>query len=209
MKWNFPQETFIYLADKKYMPYGNKSPNFVRNRVVSLCETLINNYNVKMIIIACNTASSILKFSPPLLKIPVVLMDLTTFENYPILCTKNTSKFYKNSIKLNALARIVEENITNPKQLKLRVKSYLRKYNLEQHNALVLGCTHYELVKNIFMDCYPNTRFMCPSEELIERIKRLNIIEKSNKINGEVYFISTDETKSYNDLMWYVAEKNF
>ena len=50
-------ENYIYLADNQHMPYGNKSSKFLCRRVLDLVNYLVTSYNVKFVILACNTAS--------------------------------------------------------------------------------------------------------------------------------------------------------
>ena len=52
---------YIYFADNLYMPYGTKSKAEIKERILNIIDNLKQNYQVDMIIIACNTASSVLK----------------------------------------------------------------------------------------------------------------------------------------------------
>ena len=54
-----PNESFIYIGDTAHVPYGNKSKSSIIHYSTTLSNFLINTYNVKMIIVACNTASAI------------------------------------------------------------------------------------------------------------------------------------------------------
>ena len=55
---------FIYFADNLYMPYGNKNKIWLKNRIEEIIGILQDRYNVDYIIIACNTASSVLVNAP-------------------------------------------------------------------------------------------------------------------------------------------------
>ena len=53
----YPNENYIYLADNRCMPYGNKSARFIKHRLLELVNYLYDNFNVKLVILGCNTAS--------------------------------------------------------------------------------------------------------------------------------------------------------
>src|SRR5688500_9167719 len=53
-----PQETLIYFGDTAHLPYGDKSPHAIRSYAEKISAFLLEN-KCKMIVIACNTASSI------------------------------------------------------------------------------------------------------------------------------------------------------
>jgi len=52
---------YIYFADNLYMPYGNKSKEFIKERIIKIIRHLQTKYNVRYIVLACNTASSCVK----------------------------------------------------------------------------------------------------------------------------------------------------
>src|SRR5690349_16238108 len=52
-----PAEDLLYCADSYYAPYGNKSPDIIRERAVALADLLLAN-NAKALVVACNTATA-------------------------------------------------------------------------------------------------------------------------------------------------------
>ena len=56
----FKTGNYIYFADNLFMPYGNKSAKFVKTRVEEIIESLNKNYQPDYVIVACNTASSVI-----------------------------------------------------------------------------------------------------------------------------------------------------
>lgn len=155
---------YIYFADNLYMPYGNKSKSFIKNRIESLIDYLNGNYKPDYIFIACNTASSVLTNK----KSNVKFID---FENlsYPMLATKLTAKQLNNPkvIADNTLAGLIEHNIENKKLLTKNIQSHVKKFKLDEFDTLILGCTHYELAKDIFSKFCPKTNLICNGEQLI------------------------------------------
>ena len=60
------------------------------------------------------------------------------------------------------------------------IQRHTLKHQLEKHNEIVLGCTHYELVKSMFEKQCPNTRFISNSKTALND---LNINISSNELN--------------------------
>jgi glutamate racemase len=54
-----PNEKYVYLVDNKNMPYGRKSKNKIRGMIQANAVFLLERYHIKMLVIACNTASSV------------------------------------------------------------------------------------------------------------------------------------------------------
>lgn len=59
LKNHFPTENFIYVLDNFYSPYGNKSKSELIKISINLVKKYINNFNLKLIIFACNTLTSV------------------------------------------------------------------------------------------------------------------------------------------------------
>ncbi len=193
----YPNENYIYLADNLNMPYGNKSARFLNKRVLQLVTFLHENYNIKLAILACHTASSVSlrdinKSSP----VKVLGLDLSKY-NSTILATKLTAKAYPNAKALPSLASKVEENYFDKTTLVRKVK--LIKHNLSGN--IVLGCTHYELIASIFKEVYPNTNFILPCKDWVEEF---TLDKPAQNSKGSVLMISATPTKSYIDKLWKI-----
>ena len=52
------QESFVYFADSSFCPYGQKGFEDIRQRLKKIVDFFIKTYNVKMIVVACNTATA-------------------------------------------------------------------------------------------------------------------------------------------------------
>ena len=187
----FPNENFIYFADNEYMPYGNKSKTFIKKRVLEISKYLINNYDIKLIILACNTASvSAYEYLSKQINCPIMGLNLQdlNIQDYILLCTKLSAKGYSNlNVKPINFAKIVENEYFNkPKLIK---------------QIVVLGCTHYELVANLFEKVCPNINFIKPCELFIETIK---IPYNTNSKAGDILMLASLPTKSYIDKLWKI-----
>lgn len=168
----FPNENIIYLGDTKSFPYGNKSKESIINLTKKGIDFLISK-NVKAIIIACGTASSqALSTVKEMYSIPIIgIIEPTAkyiaknlnIHKIGVVATKGTIKSngWANSLlsyrkDLNIvnracplLAPMAEEGWTDNDIAKLTIHEYMN--GLRDVDALILGCTHYPLFTNIFM----------------------------------------------------------
>ncbi len=210
-----PNFSYIYYSDSKNNPYGEKSESELISIVDNIVTKLIDR-GCKIIIIACNTASGVCvsylrdKYKniifiaiEPAIK---VSYDKDIEGTTLVMATKatlNSAKFsnlysrFKDSkkyclLECNGLAHLIEIND------KKRVQEYLEK-NLSKYrnkvDSVVLGCTHYPLIKKEITSILGNIKFYDGSEGLSNRLK--DVIEK-NKFNKETFNIEFID--SNNDL---------
>lgn len=180
---------YIYFADNLYMPYGNKTKQFIAQRVKNIIQFLKDKYNPDVIILACNTASSILKDE----KIDnVVCMQFS--KAYRYLATPLTKRILKgiNILVDSTLARNIENNIFNREKLEKIIKKHIKKNKLDSLESLVLGCTHYELVAEIFEKYCPNTQIINNSKYILN-----NIIYSPQQDECNVEYILSKQSLKY------------
>lgn len=168
LKKSMPQESFVYLGDTKRFPYGSKSKQTIIDLTKNGVEFLISK-NVKLIVIACGTATSqALEEIKNIYPIPIIGV-LEPTANYlqkeqkkqiGVIATAGTirSKGWENillqkisDIKLQSiacplLAQLVEEGWADNEIADLAVREYLKP--LKNIEALILGCTHYPILIN-------------------------------------------------------------
>ena len=209
---NLPNEEYIYLGDLANLPYGNKSTKSIIDYSIK-CIEFLQSKNVKCIIVACNTASSVaLKSIKELSSVPVFDVINPCVDNIvrtdnkkvAIIGTEKTIesdvysaliKKHKKNIKIYTQAcplfvPIVEEGLGGSKIAKLAIEYYLS--NIRAHNIdqLVLGCTHYpviikELQKyfNDKIDILHSGPFI--SEQLLKYFK-----QKSKREKAPIYYVT-------------------
>ncbi|MBE7076810.1 MAG: hypothetical protein E7374_02835 [Clostridiales bacterium] len=187
---------FIYLADNAMMPYGNKTKEEIQQRVTSLIDMLKNKYKVDKVIVACNTASSLLETDDN----DIIKMQFNKEDTY--IGTHLTKKqIGDNVIELKSLARIIENNINNKDKLDRIIKRYIDTLRLRELDSLLLGCTHYELVNDIFKKHMPNTNIINNSERM-----GLELLDyRDNSLNLSV--ILTKQSKSYQSLIFRLIKE--
>lgn len=184
---------FLYFADNLFMPYGNKSPLILSNRLEEIINQLNKFYMPDTILIACNTASSVIEES----KYPnVKTIKFNNNDTYlTTQLTKQQLKGYNVLVDAN-LASVIERNITNPSKLKQKINYHAKMNNLASYDSIILGCTHFELVKSIFEKCCKNTKFLCNSDSLID-----NFNFKPNQSFATIKVILSKKDERYSDLI--------
>lgn len=184
-----PNADFVYLADIKNSPYGNKSRKAILQIVNNAINYLIENYNIKVLILACNTATvtcinELRKYhNIPIIGAEPAIKKAILHKNVIILSTNATKKNsrllkyyrrYKN-IKLvskHDWAKLIDDNIDNLDMIK-------DKFNIKLKNsksAIVLGCTHYVFIKKILQDKYPQCEFFDGSDDIAKRLDSISTI---------------------------------
>lgn len=167
-----PNESFIYFGDTAHLPYGEKSAEAIKHYSKKITSFLLS-HNCKMVVIACNTASSVgYKALLPMFTDKQLLVNvIDPIANYVahkfedgkigIIATKRTisTQAYSKRIKQASkqlqiaelatplLAPMIEEGFYNHKISQTIINSYLDKKGLANLDALVLGCTHYPLIQ--------------------------------------------------------------
>ncbi|HEY5922445.1 MAG TPA: glutamate racemase [Kofleriaceae bacterium] len=169
-----PGEDIMYLGDTARVPYGNKSPRTVEKYSLA-CQRFLLDRDVKLVLIACNTASAnalpALAAASPVPVIgavePGAASALAATKSGRIgvigtLGTVRSSAYAKAiaardpSVKLTALAcpllvPLAEEGWTDDEVAVLIARRYLAQLFAQdpQIDTLVLGCTHYPLLRDV------------------------------------------------------------
>lgn len=159
-----PNEHYIYYADTAHLPYGDKTKEQIIEYSKNIVEYFISR-NVKAIIIACGTASSLaytyLKehYDIPIFNIIEPVAKNLKDKNIGIIATQGsvTSHVWENKIlkynpncKITSVAcpklvPIAEKGLINSLEAKQAIKEYLSPFKINKINSLILGCTHYPL----------------------------------------------------------------
>ncbi|RMH60035.1 MAG: glutamate racemase [Candidatus Hydrogenedentota bacterium] len=165
-----PGERFIYVGDTARIPYGPKSPEVIRRFALEI-GIYLEQSGVKAIVVACNTASSFglaelsRRLAPPVVGVvnpgARVAVRCSKRKRIGVIGTRGTisSSAYQNAIlavdpaaKVAAvstplLVPLVEEGFTSGKILECVLDLSLPRLIEEEIDVLVLGCTHYPLLR--------------------------------------------------------------
>jgi len=166
-----PNENLVYVGDTGRYPYGNKSASDVRNFALEIANSLVNDFDVKMIVVACNTAASVALLElQSSLSVPVIgvvepgaraLVRATENNCVAVIGTVGTiaSGAYEKavagaSIEINrkvsltatacpGFVEFVERDETSGKAVTELAEKLLAPIRDAGVDALLLGCTHY------------------------------------------------------------------
>ena len=225
IKKMMPLESLVYFGDTAHLPYGDKSEAAIQAYSIKIADVLLKN-NCKVIVIACNSASSaayeLLKeyVHQDVMVInvidPMVGWVGETYHDCDIglIGTKRTvqSGIYAkkiaaldNNIKLHSLATpllvpMIEEGFFNNKISHEIIEEYLKDSVLQNIEALILGCTHYPLIKNEIRAIYGNKIDILDSSEVVahalfNNLKSRDLLNTSKGQNDR--FLVSDYTDSF------------
>ncbi len=167
-----PAVSTLYLGDLARAPYGPKSNSAIINYSLENSKFLVD-MGARVIVIACNSASSVAtdivrrEFNIPVLEVitPAVEQAVSISRNgrIGIIGTRATirSGIYEQKIKAlrpdfkvysqpcPLLVPLVEEGWNNKRETKMILRRYLHPLKEKQIDSLILGCTHYPLLKHL------------------------------------------------------------
>lgn len=189
-----PEEAFLYVADNAYAPYGPRPAEEILQRSRKITRYLLAK-GAKMIVVACNTATSIaidtLRAEYP--EVPFVGMEpavkpAATANAVGVLATAATlgSRRYLDLRDKHlggkpvfedacaGLVPLIESEASGSLLLTKRLEEILRPMLNNGVDTLVLGCTHYPLIKgDIMAVCGPGVRVIDPSAAAARQVHRL------------------------------------
>lgn len=216
-----PNYKYIYYSDSINNPYGDKSEKELINITKKIVEYLISN-GCQIIVIACNTASAICKdalrnnFNVPIIAIEPAYKLASVKGKTLIMATKGTIESFKFKelyqqydnhetiiYECVGLANFIEQN---NKEL---IKKYLNK-NIKQFKGVknvVLGCTHYPLIKDEIKGVLNDVSFFDGSigvaKHLCETVKYKNLKESEQSIKFVDSSLDKHKEKRFFKLLDY------
>lgn len=222
-------ESIVYFGDTARTPYGDKSPETIRQYTCQITDFLVSK-GVKMLVIACNTITAlctdILKERYP--DIPVVgIIAPTVFymaqrenkNNIGIIATKATinsglyekllidggvkTEIYSKATPL--LVPIIEGGFAEGVVAQTITKHYLDEMvNENKIGSLILGCTHYPFVEEAIRTNYPELEIINPATVLAKEVKKvLNEKDMAAKESNtaEYLFCASDLSPTFTDIV--------
>ena len=194
-----PNEKVVYVGDTARVPYGTKSATTIIRYSREIAKTLLK-HDVKMIVVACNTASSLaLDVLSKELKVPVVgviepgakkAAASTKTGKVGIIATSSTVKSGKYAQKIKEInskidvyskacplfVPLVEEGWYDHDVTHLVAEEYLKEMKKAKVDTLILGCTHYPLLKNVIHTVMgPKVNLIDSAEVVAEGVRALLI----------------------------------
>lgn len=209
-----PNEELIYLADNKFAPYGEKSIEFIQQRVNEIADYFINK-KVKAIVIACNTATvNAIDQLRERIKIPVIgvepaikpaakqsrnkkvgiLVTLATSKNQRFLTLvsqhKNGSEVFIQPCA--GLVEVIENGELDANSTRQLLTSYLLPLKEKNIDTLVLGCTHYPMLELQIKEIIGKEIFLIDTalpvtKQLKNQLEKYQLLNTSKNTNSGVF----------------------
>ncbi|MDH5381883.1 MAG: glutamate racemase [Cyclobacteriaceae bacterium] len=216
-------DELIYFGDLAHLPYGDKSEAAIQAYSVRISEFLVAK-GCDTIVIACNSASAsatelLKEYLDRRIRVINVIDPMVDFvvKNFPgadvgIIGTKRTiqSGIYQKkilqgdeSIKVHAMATpllvpVIEENLFSKDLRKKIIEEYLMKAEFNNISALILGCTHYPIIKDEISEILGNGVQILDSSEIIGGYMHPYLIDDKSKI-ASAQFYASDITDFFRD----------
>ncbi len=215
-----PNENIVFFGDTENMPYGEKS----REQIISLTLNdidVIRNYDLKAIIIACNTCDcNASTAARAYCDIPVFgviapavrkAVSLTENKKIGIMATEATvaTKEYEKrilcldpeisviQIASSKLAPLVEEGkfLKDDKEMDAAIEEYLRPLLDQDIDTLILGCTHYDLLADLISKKAPSLKIVSSSRCVIDDLN--SFLEENDLFDTDhdpeyIYMVNKD-----------------
>ena len=222
-----PEENFIYLGDTARVPWGPKSPRVIQKYAGQVADYLMAK-DIKYLVIACNTATAHAGLDlQRRLSVPVrgviepgvaALLDKTDAGRVGVIGTRSTIKSgaYEKEIRardetIRVFSRacplfvpMVEEGWLDKKITSLVIQEYLAEMVREEVDTLVLGCTHYPLLKSAIRAEFPGLTLIDSSVEtaraVMHELDSLEIRRSPESPGGEVRVLLTDLTEQIENM---------
>jgi glutamate racemase len=222
-----PNEDLIYFGDTAHVPYGSKSKEVVTGFSVAIASFLVSQ-NVKMIVVACNTASAFAlaalrkKFNVPVLGViepgAKAAVELTSRGRIGVIGTEGTIRSASYSKAIRALAPraqvfeqacplfvpLVEEGWLTHRVTQTVAREYLVPLLKKNIDTLVLGCTHYPLIKSVIHNAASSRINLVDSAEAtakeVAALLRKNACASSAAGKGHSRFFVSDAPEKFQSV---------
>lgn len=220
-----PHEQILYFGDTAHLPYGDKSTAAIQAYAVKICDLLVKQ-KCKVILIACNSASAaaydlVREYVGSKAKALNVIDPVIAYvgTHYPsktigLIGTKQTvnSNVYRKkiddlnqnitlqSVATPLLAPMIEEGFFNNNISESIIQAYLSDPWLQDIEALILGCTHYPLIKNQIVNFYQGRVDIVDASQIVARHVK-DFLDKENLASAGLTkdhtFYVSDFTRSF------------
>ncbi len=215
-----PQENMVYFGDTAHTPWGDKSASAIQAYSIKICDVLLQHH-CKVIVIACHTASTaayelvreyvgtkahVINVIDPVVN---YIRKNHTHKKIGLIGTKQTirSNLYKKhmdrldqDIELASLATpllvpLIEEGFAEREVSEIIIREYLSHPILNNIQALILGCTHYPLLKQYIQNFYESFVDIIDASDmtarvLAEKLQLHNLVNPSTTPAKRIFYVS-------------------
>ena len=237
IKQILPNESLIYFGDTAHLPYGDKSAESIKYYSRKITEFLLD-HNAKVVLVACNSASASAfdtlkeEFGERTILIDVIdpvveYLGTRNFNKIGVIGTKRTisSGTYATKLKEKSpgtivismatplLVPMIEEGFIFDDISNAIIRAYLSNESLADIQALILGCTHYPIIKNQISKIFNFNVEVVDSARMVsvilrETLEKKNLLNEKSKVKDQ-FFIS-DYTPYFEKIarMFFEGEIN-
>lgn len=214
-----PYENTLYLGDTARLPYGTKSGEVVTRYSLKNAQFLLSRHHIKLLVVACNTASAVaLPALRAALPIPVIgvigpgahaALARTRSGKIGVIGTPGTvrSGAYQRELEADARARevtskacplfvpLAEEGWIHGPVPQAVANEYLTSFRQQGVDTLVLGCTHYPLLKQVIAEAVGPDIVLVDSAEATAEAVELLLKEEGSALEEQTpphhgYFVT-------------------
>ncbi|WP_386692405.1 MULTISPECIES: glutamate racemase [unclassified Lonepinella] len=198
VRHHFPNARYLYCLDNAFFPYSEKSTSLLIERAEKIVGTLAEQFAIDMVVVACNTASTVVlpalraKFAFPVVgTVPAIkpAAKLSQTKVIGLLATKGTierdyvtdliEKYAPDctveKIGSTALVEMAEQKQQTGKLDLSRLANEIKPWqHITALDTVILGCTHFPLVKDELHQLLPQVKyFVDPAEGIANRVASL------------------------------------
>jgi glutamate racemase len=195
LRQELPHEHFLYVGDSGCAPYGDRSPQFVIERAITITEFLVGK-RAKAVVVACNTATAVAaeplraRFAVPIVAIePAVKPAASRTRSRVVgvlattgtLASPNVTKLlanYGSDVEFviqpcPGLADQVEKGELASDETRALVQRYVRPIIERGGDIVVLGCTHYSYLRPLIQEAAgPGIDLIDPATPVARELRR-------------------------------------
>ncbi len=219
-----PNEDIIYFGDTARVPYGNKSRSIVIRFSREITSFLVKR-GVKIVVVACNTASSLSLFSlRKIFPVPIIGV-ITSGVNEALRVSKNKrlavigtnstikSRAYDTEIakrggvcrfysqKCPLFVPLVENGLIRDELTYQIARRYLNGLKQKNIDTLILGCTHYPVLKTVIKKVMPGVNLVDSSFAVAKDVQKIlmekELIRNSAKRAGRISTYVSDDVEGF------------
>lgn len=228
-----PDEDLIYVADNKFIPYGERSPEEIKQRCHQITQFLCA-YPVKAIVVACNTATAAAiehireRFSLPIIGVEPGIKpacQVTQTGKIGVLATAGTlkSEKYENLRTLHGkdvevfeeachgLVSAIENEYPDFNETRKLLKLYLDRFINNRVDTIVLGCTHYPLIESLVHSEMHSVVSIntgpAIARQLEKRLKAQHLVNSGN-LSASLSILASQADSSYLEKILRLLENN-
>lgn len=215
-----PDESIVFVGDNARNPYGPRTPEEVINYSLEIARFLVEKYDIKVLTIACNTATACaLPTLQRELDIPVIgvitsgakaAVDASQSGRIGLIATEgtvNSGQYQTDIVNIDPTAQVfaqaepdfvqlVEKNRYKTAAAKKEVSEHLESFKKDRIDTLILGCTHFPLLAPAIKEAVgPNVKLVdagaATAKTLVQQLKSMDLLSEKKQQSANYELLTT------------------